>query len=130
MRKIFSKNKKLTFCLFIIWAVLSITTIIVHRYEMANWLWIDIPTHFAGGMALAAIIADFFSKSKFKEILLLALAIFIGWEILEIKMSGLEGNFYINLFEETKTNQWRDLIMDLLGLLIFTSLLMTPRKNR
>ncbi len=128
MPKIFSNIKKLTFYLFIIWVVLSIATIAIHHYGMTAWRWIDIPTHLVAGIALAAIIADFFSKSKFKEMLPLALIIFVGWEIIEIKMSGLESSFYLNLFMETRMNQLRDLAMDFLGLLIFTSLLMSPKK--
>ena len=130
MPKMFSKNKKLTFYLFIVWAVLSIATITIHRYEITAWEWIDIPTHFAGGMALAAIIADFFSKSKFREMLPLALIIFVGWELLEMKMSGFKSNFYISIFTETKNNQLQDITMGFLGLLIFTSLLMTSKKDK
>ena len=120
MPKIFSNIKTLTIYLFIVWAILSIATIAIHHYEITAWEWIDIPTHFAGGMALAAIISDFFSKSKFKEMLPLALIIFVGWELIEIKMSGFESNFYISLFTETKNNQLQDIIMGFLGLLIFT----------
>ena len=130
MPKMFSKNKKLTFCLFIIWAALSIATITIHRYGITEWKWIDIPTHLTGGMALAAIITDFFSKSKLKEMLPLALVIFVGWELIEIKMSGLESDFYINLFMETRNNQLQDVIMGFLGLVIFTSLLMTSKKDK
>ena len=120
MPKIFSNIKALTIYLFIAWVVLSIITIIVHRYGMASWRWIDVPTHFAAGMALAAIIADFSSKSKFKEMVPLALVIFVGWELLEIKMSGSENDLFINLFMETRNNQLQDLVMGFLGLLIFT----------
>ncbi len=102
MPKIFSNIKKLTFYLFIIWAILSIATIAIHHYKMIAWEWIDLPTHFAGGTALAAIIADFFSKSKFKEMLPLALVIFVGWELLEMEMSGFESGFLHQAFHGNK----------------------------
>ena len=128
--KIFSNIKASTIYLFTVWVILSIATIVIHRYEMTAWRWIDIPTHLAAGITLAAIIADFSSKSKFREMLPLGLVVFVGWELLEIKMSGSESIFFINLFMETRNNQLQDLVMGFLGLLIFTSSLEISKTDK
>lgn len=75
--------------------------------------WIDIPTHFAGGMAVAA----FLPKETFKKKPLLSLSVIatigLGWEFIETAIANKE--IFETLFKETKADKAGDLIVGLSG---------------
>ena len=83
--------------------------------DMAKWVanWIDIPTHFAGGM----VVATFLPKGTFKKNPLLSIFIIatigFGWEFVEI--AAAKKGIFTALFQETKWDKMGDLFFGLAG---------------
>ncbi len=107
MKNISRKN------IILLFLFLSSLTIASHSFNLSTAGWIDIPTHFAGGMVLAA----FLPKETLKKKPLLSLSIIaiigFGWEFVEIAMAKKE--VFISLFQETKMDKTGDLIVGLAG---------------
>jgi len=92
---------------------LSSLTIASHSFNLSTAGWIDIPTHFAGGMVVAA----FLSKETVRKNPLFSLsviaAIGFGWEFVEIAIAKKE--IFATLFQETRMDKTGDLIVGLAG---------------
>ena len=107
------KKYNYKFNVVLLFLFLSSLTIASHSFglNMANW--IDIPTHFVGGM----VVAIFLSKETFKKKPLLSIfiiaAIGFGWEFVEITVAKKE--ILTALFQETKVDKVGDLIVGLAG---------------
>lgn len=110
------KNKSRIIFLYLL---LSALTIFIHSFNLNSFNWIDIPTHFVGGM----VVATFLPKEIFKKKPLLSLfiiaAIGIGWEFFEIAAANT--GIFLNLFQETKTDKAIDLAVGLAGLIFIYS---------
>ena len=92
---------------------ISAITIASHSFNLGLASWIDIPNHFVGGMVVAAFLPkETFKKRTFLSILVIAI-IGIGWEFVEVAVAKKE--FFLNLFQETKTDRIGDLIIGLAG---------------
>ena len=92
---------------------LSSLTIASHSFglNMANW--IDIPTHFVGGMVLATFLPkETFKKKPLLSIFIIA-TIGLGWEFVEITVAKKE--ILTALFEETRADKVGDLVVGLAG---------------
>ena len=90
---------------------------VVHYYNIDALRWIDIPTHFIGGM----IVAMFFPLSLIKKrpilIISLILVIGLGWELLEMVVSNIAVNdFIIRVSKESTENKIQDLLFGFAGL--------------
>ena len=101
------------FNIVLVFLFLSALTVASHSFNLNMANWIDIPTHFAGGM----VIATFLPKETFKRKTLLSLLVIatigIGWEFVEIAMAKRE--IFTALFQETKMDKTGDLIIGLAG---------------
>jgi len=109
------KEKRIILILFI---VLSALIAIVHYYNLSALRWIDIPTHFIGGM----IVAMFFPLSLIKKrpllIISLIIVIGLGWELLELIVSNIAVNdFIIRVSEESVGNKIQDVLFGFAGLI-------------
>ena len=114
--------KKHIIYILLVWLVLSIFIVFTSYTGNTKLHWIDIPTHFAAGIIIAAAMFVI-SKKDIKKTVILSFLIFIGWEFFEITVANLsEKEFFINLFRETKLNTTQDIIMDALGLVLFFSI--------
>lgn len=110
-----SKNKLiLTFL-----AVSAITTYI-YLFDVKAFFNIDMINHFLGGMLLANLIPKNLRIEKSSLIFILASAVFIGWEALEILFTNY--NIYPKLFDETISNRIQDVVLDYLGFVVFYKL--------
>ena len=111
-------NRK-TAVIFLVWFLLATFTVFIYYTENTAFKWIDIPTHIAAGILIAAII--FKTKtSNSKKALGLAFLPFLGWEFFEIGASTISQNeFIIELFKETSPNRLQDLAMNTVGFLTF-----------
>lgn len=109
------KNNKHSykFNIFFLFIFFSFLTTVAHFSNLNMAKWIDIPTHFIGGMAMATLLP----KEKFKNKPLFSLSIIttigFGWEFTEIMMANKE--VFTVLFQETKIDKIGDLIFGLLG---------------
>ena len=104
------------------WLLLSILIVFASYTESTKLYWIDIPTHFAAGIIITAAIFTI-SKKNIKKTIILSFLIFIGWEFFEMTVANLsEGEFFTNLFKETRFNTTQDIVMDALGLVLFFSI--------
>ena len=108
------KQKIITIILFI---VASVSIAIMHYYNVSALRWIDIPTHFIGGM----IVAMFFPLSLLKKrpvlIISLIITIGVGWELLELFVSNITANdFIIKISEESTQNKIQDVLFGFAGL--------------
>ena len=101
------------FNIVLLFLFLSSLTLASHSFglNMANW--IDVPTHFVGGM----VVATFLSKETFKKKPLLSIFIIatigFGWELVEITVAKKE--ILTALFQETRVDKTGDLIVGLAG---------------
>ena len=101
------------------WLLLSILIVFASYTGNTKLHWIDIPTHFAAGIIITAVIFAI-SKKDIKKTIILSFLIFIGWEFFEMTVANLsEGEFFINLFKETRSDTTKDIIMDTSGLVLF-----------
>ena len=105
-----SNNKSKIILLFLF---LSSLTIASHFFNSSIVGWIDIPTHFAGGMAVATLLPKKIFKKKPLFSLFAIATIGIGWEFVEIVMANKE--IFTGLFQETKADKTIDLIAGLAG---------------
>ena len=108
------KEKTIILILFI---VASMLIAIVHYYNIGALKWVDIPTHFIGGM----IVAMFFPLSLIKKrpilIISLIITIGIGWELVELAVSNIAVNdFIIRVSEESTENKIQDVLFGFAGL--------------
>ena len=103
-------NKKNAILLFLF---LSLLTVVSCFFDLAVANWIDIPTHFAGGIVVAAFLPkEIFKKKPLFSIFVIA-AIGFGWEFIEIATAKKE--IFTTLFQETRTDKAGDLIVGLTG---------------
>lgn len=111
-------NRKMVI-VFLIWLLLAIFTVFIYYTGNTELKWIDIPTHIAAGILIAATIFKI-KTSDSKKALTLAFLPFLGWEFFEIGASTISQNeFIIELFKETPPNRLQDLVMNTVGFLIF-----------
>ena len=104
------------------WLLLSILIVFASYTGNTKLHWIDIPTHFVAGIIITAVIFTI-SKKDIKKTIILSFLIFIGWEFFEMTMANLsKGEFFINLFKETRSDTTQDIVMDTLGLVLFFSI--------
>ncbi len=108
------KEKTIILILFII---ASMLIAVVHYYNISALRWIDIPTHFIGGM----IVAMFFPLSLIKKrpilIISLIITIGIGWELVELAVSNIATNdFIIRISEESAEDKIQDIFFGFAGL--------------
>ncbi len=109
------KNEKTI--ILILFIVASMLIAVVHYYNIDAFRWIDIPTHFIGGM----IVATFFPLSLVKKrpilIISLIITIGIGWELVELAISNIATNdFIIRISEESAENKIQDVLFGFAGL--------------
>ena len=101
----------------ILFVIASMLIAITHYYDITALKWIDIPTHFIGGM----IVAIFFPLSLIKKrplsIISLIIVIGVGWELLELVVSNVAVNdFIVRISKESAENKIRDLLFGFAGL--------------
>ena len=102
-----------------LWLLLSLLTIFAFYTGNTKLHWIDIPTHFAAGIMITAVIF-MASRKNVKKTIILSFFVFIAWEFFEITTAALsEREFLINLFSETRSNMLQDIVMDTFGLASF-----------
>ena len=108
------KEKAIILILFII---ASIFIAIIHYYNLSAFRWIDIPTHFIGGMMVAIFLPLSLIKKRPVLVVSLILAIGIGWEFLELVVSNIATNdFIIRISEESTKNKVQDILFGFAGL--------------
>ena len=111
--------KKYTIYISLIWLVLSVFTIFIYYIDIPNFKWIDVPTHFAAGIMIGAIMF-IASKKNVKKTIILSFFVFIAWEFFEITAATMsEKEFMINIFSEPRSNRIQDVFVDALGLASF-----------
>jgi len=114
------KTDKQTLLIPIFWLILSIFTVYIYYNGSSSFIWIDIPTHFMGGMLVALIINGKNKITDFNKLFILSLLVFILWEFFEITMATIIPNqFVIDIFSEIPTNRLQDIILDIFGLIFF-----------
>ncbi len=108
------KEKTIILILFI---VASMLIAVVHYYDISALRWIDIPTHFIGGMVVGIFLPLSLLSKKPVLIISLILVIGLGWELLELTVSNVAVNdFVIRISEESAGNKTQDLFFGLGGL--------------
>ena len=107
--KIYNNRKNLIF-LFLFFSSLTIASDFF-SLSMANW--IDIPTHFTGGMVIAAFLPKEILKKRPLLSIFVITTIGFGWEFVEIAMANK--GIFTTLFQETKLDKIGDLIFGLAG---------------
>jgi hypothetical protein len=109
------KNEKII--ILILFIIASMFIGIAHYYNLGASRWIDIPTHFIGGMMIAIFLPLPLLYKKPVLIIFLILAIGVGWELLELAASNLAVNdFIIRISEESTKNKIQDLLVGFAGL--------------
>lgn len=109
------KEKRIILILFII---LSALIAVVHYYNISALRWIDIPTHFIGGMMIAMFLPLSLIKKRPILIISLILVIGLGWELLELIVSSIAVNdFIIRVSEESTENKIQDILFGFAGLI-------------
>lgn len=110
-----NKEKIIILVLFII---ASISISVMHYYSISAFRWIDIPTHFIGGMVVAMFFPLVLVKKRPLLIISLIIVIGIGWEFLELAVSNIATNdFLIKVSEESIENKIQDILFGLAGLI-------------
>ncbi|MCK5123570.1 MAG: hypothetical protein KAQ87_05505 [Candidatus Pacebacteria bacterium] len=109
-----NKQKTIILALFIF---ASISIAIAHYYNISALGWIDIPTHFIGGMMIAIFFPLALIKKKPILGVSLILVIGLGWEVLELVVSNIAVNdFIIRISEESAGDKVQDLFFGFAGL--------------
>jgi len=109
------KNEKIIIS--ILFMIASMFIAIVHYYNIDALRWIDIPTHFIGGMVVGIFLPLSLLSKKPVLIISLILAIGIGWELLELTVSNIAVNdFIIRLSEESAGDKIQDIFFGFAGL--------------
>jgi len=109
------KNEKIIIS--ILFMIASIFIAIVHYYNIDALRWIDIPTHFIGGMVVGIFLPLSLLSKKPVLVISLILAIGIGWELLELAASNLAvNNFIVKISEESAGDKVQDLFFGFAGL--------------
>ena len=108
------KEKTIALALFVI---ASMLIAVVHYYNISALKWIDIPTHFIGGMIVAMFIPLSLIKKRPILIISLILVIGLGWELLETIVSNVAVNdFIIRISEESTKDKIQDVLFGFAGL--------------
>ena len=111
--------KKYTIYISLIWLVLSVLTVFIYYIDITDFKWIDVPTHFAAGIMIGAVMF-IASKKNLKKTIILSFFVFIAWEFFEITIAAMsEKEFMINIFSEPISNRIQDVFVDALGLASF-----------
>ena len=109
-----NKQKTIILALFIF---ASMLIAIAHFYNINALRWIDIPTHFIGGMIVAMFFPLILIKKRPILIISLILVIGLGWEVVELVVSNIAVNdFIIKVSEESTGNKIQDLFFGFAGL--------------
>ncbi len=109
--------KKEKTIILILFVVASMLIAVVHYYDISALRWIDIPTHFIGGMIVAMFLPLSLVKKRPILIIFLILVIGLGWELLEMVVSNIAVNdFIIRVSEESTENKIQDLLFGFAGL--------------
>jgi hypothetical protein len=108
------KNKnKIIIALFILMCAL---TDIAYLGNIDILKWIDIPTHFTGGMLVAVLLS--LTKLKRRPVLasILIITMGVGWEVIELVLShSFPEPFTELLFRESLENRIQDLLVGFMG---------------
>ena len=90
---------------------------VVHYYNIDALRWIDIPTHFIGGMVVGIFLPLSLIKKRPILIISLIITIGIGWELVELVVSNIATNdFIIRLSEESARDKIQDIFFGFAGL--------------
>lgn len=117
------KDDKNTQAFFLIWLSFSIITVFAFYFQIAALSNIDIPTHIGAGLVIAAFIFSTIKVKNGREALILAFVPFLLWELIELEISiYTHSPFLFRLFHETIQNKTQDVIMDVLGFLIYVKM--------
>ena len=109
--------KKEKTIILILFVVASMLIAVVHYYDISALRWIDIPTHFIGGMIVAMFLPLSLVKKRPILIISLILVIGLGWELLEMVVSNIAVNdFIIRVSKESTENKIQDLLFGFAGL--------------
>lgn len=71
--------------------LLSLVIAVLQRYALANFLywyypWFDVPMHLLGGVVIATVLVAFLHSCRPLLFVILAAAIFTGWEVFEFAL--------------------------------------------
>lgn len=117
-------SNKAAYFIIIIWLILCAATAIAFYFDISELRWIDIPTHFAGGLMVAFLLNGKEKTPNLKKIFLLSLIVFLLWELFELSASTFAENEYIvSVFKETEKNRVQDVMMGILGFITFAKMI-------
>jgi len=111
-----NSNKEKTIIL-ISFMIASMLIGIAHHYNLDALKWIDIPTHFIGGMVVGIFLPLSLLFKKPVLIIFLIFTIGIGWEFLELFVSNIATNdFILKISEESAGDKAQDIFFGFAGL--------------